>query len=188
MKHTYAKSSIVALLAMIVCTITTLPANAHEAHVHGVGTLDVATDGAQLNLHLDTPLMNLLGFEHPANSEKDQLAAKKMAQQLRAAGNIFITTTDAECKLTSVKLESAALTPALLGEPVSAKKSITAPSEHADLNADFVFQCAHPERLKTIDVKLFSAFQGFQKINVQMVTPKKQLAATLTPSAFRISW
>ncbi len=188
MKRTYAKSSIIALFAAIASAIAILPANAHEAHVHGVGTLDVAIDGAQLNLHLDSPLMNLLGFEHPANSEKDQLAAKKMAQQLRDAGNIFLTTTDAQCKLASVKLESAALTPALLGEPVSTKKSIAAPSEHADMNADFIFQCAHPERLKTIDVKLFSMFQGFQKINVQMVTPKKQLAATLTPSAFRISW
>src|SRR5438046_9171683 len=51
---------------------------AHEAHVHGVGKLDVAIDGSQVILHLDTPLANLLGFAHAATSTKDREATRPM--------------------------------------------------------------------------------------------------------------
>jgi len=175
-------------IGALLCTAF-FPAIAHEAHVHGVGKLDVAIDGSQVILHLDTPLMNLLGFEHAAKSTKDRQAAQQMVRQLRDAGKIFVTTPAAECRPASVKLVSAALDPILLGE-AAAPAATDKPAEpgHADLDADFVFQCAHPDRLQSIDVTLFAQFKGFQKIDVQMVTPKKQLAATLLPSAFRLSW
>ena len=177
----------VAISALLYLTFS--PAIAHEAHVHGVGKLDVAIDGAQLTLHLDTPLANLLGFEHAAKSPKDRQAAQKMARQLRDGRKVFVTTPAAECKPTSIKLVSAAINPLLLGElPAPATANASIKSAHADLAADYVFQCAKPEKLESIDVTLFSQFKGFKKIDVQMVTPKKQLAATLTPAVFRLSW
>lgn len=184
MKHVFSSVVISALL----CTSFS-PAIAHEAHVHGVGKLDVAIDGAQVIFHLDTPLMNLLGFEHPAKSTKDRAAAQKMALQLRDANKIFVTTPAAECRPISVKLASNAINPILLGEtPTPATKINARTSDHADLSADMILQCANPELLKTIDVNLFAKFKGFQKIEVQMVTPKNQLAATLRPTAARLSW
>lgn len=184
MKRALSSMVIYALL----CTAFS-PAIAHEAHVHGLGKLDMAIDGAQVMLHLDTPLMNLLGFEHAAKSPKDRSAVQNMALKLRDSGRIFVTTPAAECRPASIKLVSNALDPILLGEP-STPAAKTAPmrSEHADLNADFVLQCVHPDLLKTIDVALFTQFKGFQKIDVQMLTPKKQLAAILRPSTSRLSW
>jgi len=184
MKRALSSMAICALL----CTAFS-PAIAHEAHVHGVGKLDMAIDGDQVTLHLDTPLMNLLGFEHAAKSPKDRSAVQKMALKLRDAGRIFVTTPAAECRPTSIKLASKALHPILLGKPSTpAARTKPTRSEHADLNADYVLQCAHPDLLKTIDVALFTQFKGFQKIDVQMVTPKKQLAAMLRPSNSRLSW
>jgi hypothetical protein len=164
------------------------PAQAHPAHVHGVGKLDVALDGRTLSLHLDSPLVNLIGFEHAANSTKDRQSAQDMAKTLQQAAKLFVTDAAAGCQLSQVKLVSAALEPALLGQPASAKS--TAPADHdghADLDADFVFQCAAPERLQQIDVKLFDAFKGFLSIDVQLVTPKRQGAARLTPSTTAIT-
>ncbi|MGS0742531.1 DUF2796 domain-containing protein [Glaciimonas sp. GG7] len=188
MKRALSGPTISTLFASLLC-LTLSPAIAHEAHVHGVGKLDVAVDGSQLTLHLDSPLMNLLGFEHAATSAKDKQAAQQMAQTLRMAEKVFVATPAAACRPVSVKLISAALDPTLLGEPL-ASAAINTPAEpgHADLDADFIFQCAHPERLQSIDVALFAQFKGFQKIEVQMVTPEKQIAATLLPSASRISW
>ena len=188
MKHVFSSVAISALLCMAIS-----PAIAHEAHVHGVGKLDVAIDGAQITLHLDTPLINLLGFEHPAKNTKDRAAAQKMALQLRNASKLFVTTPAAECRPISVKLASNAIDPILLGEtPTPATKinanAKTKAAEHADLEADIVLQCENPNLLKTIDVNLFTKFKGFQKIDVQMVTPKNQLAATLRPSATLLSW
>lgn len=184
MKHVFSSVAISALLC-----ITLSQAIAHEAHVHGVGKLDVAIDGAQVILHLDTPLINLLGFEHAAKSTKDRAAAQKMALQLRDANKIFVTTPAAECRPISVKLASNAINPILLGEsPTPATKINTKRSEHADLSADMILQCVNPDKLKTIDVNLFTKFKGFRKIEVQMVTPKNQRAVTLKPAANRLSW
>jgi hypothetical protein len=163
-------------------------AQAHAAHVHGVGKLDVALDGHTLSLHLDSPLVNLIGFEHAANSAKDRQSAQDMAKTLRQAGQLFVTDAAAGCQLSQVKLVSAAIAPALLGEKTAAKPDAHADNDgHADLDADFVFQCAAPERLQQIDVKLFDAFKGFLSIDVQLVTAKRQGAARLTPSAAAIT-
>lgn len=163
------------------CALT--PAGAHEAHVHGVGTLDVALDNHTLTLHLATPLINLLGFEHAANSAQDQQATRKMGLQLHAANSVFAITPAAQCKPVSVTLVSAVLEPALLGEPpLAAKDAQTAADKHdghANLDGDFVFDCAHPEQIKAIDVKLFDLYPGFHQINVQAVTLKGQSAAIL---------
>lgn len=177
-------------IAVAIASLSALiPAGAHDAHVHGVGKLDVALDNHALTLHLDTPLINLVGFEHPANSAPDRQAVQKMSRQLHAAAAIFVPTAAAACKATSVKLVSAALDPTLLDDaaPVAAKaRHNAAQHDHADLDGDFTFDCAHPEKLRAIDVKLFDAFPGFHRIDVQIVTPQRQSAATLTPGAAAI--
>jgi hypothetical protein len=187
MKSTRLSTATAAFIAFSV--FCAAPAGAHEAHVHGVGRLDVALDGNTLSLHLDSPLINLVGFEHPANSAPDKQAVQKMGVQLRSAADIFVTTPAAQCKTVSVKLVSAALDPTLLGEAAAPAggKPAHANGDHADLDGDFVLQCAHPEKLQGIDVRLFDAFPGFHQIDVQAVTPKRQSAATLKPDAIRIS-
>jgi len=180
----------VALGSALLLSVATL-ATAHEAHVHGVGKLDVALDGKTLSLHLDSPLVNLIGFEHAAKSTKDKQAAQDMARTLRNAATVFVTTPSAECKVSGVQLVSAAIEPVLLGEAAVSKTSKPAGHEdhdgHADMDADFSFQCAYPERLQRIDVKLFEAFKGFNSIDVQLVTPKRQGAVKLTPTAAGIT-
>lgn len=162
--------------------------HAHEAHVHGVGKLDVALDGQTLSLHLDSPLVNLVGFEHAANSAKDKAAVQAMTKTLRNAGAVFVASPSAECKLSGVKLESAALDPVLLGEAAATKPAAQADHDgHADLDADFTFRCAHPERLQKIEVRLFDTFKGFNSIDVQLVTGKRQGAVKLTPAANSIT-
>src|SRR5580765_5971727 len=160
------------------------PATAHEAHVHGIGRLNVVLDGKMLSLHLDSPLDNLIGIEHVVDSAKDRQAAQDMARTLRNAAAMFVTTPSATCKLSSVQLTSAAIEPALLGETASNKTGLHADQgSHADLHADFHFQCAQPGQLQRIDVKLFDAFERFDRIDVQLVTPRRQGATTLTPAA-----
>ena len=53
-------------------------AHAHEehasldAHEHGVASLNVALDGQTLEIQLQSPAMNLVGFEHEAKSDADK--------------------------------------------------------------------------------------------------------------------
>ena len=49
------------------------------AHEHGVGRLNAGLDGQTLELELESPAMNLVGFEHVATSD---LASQHFAAQL----------------------------------------------------------------------------------------------------------
>ncbi|MBB5392029.1 MULTISPECIES: DUF2796 domain-containing protein [unclassified Herbaspirillum] len=156
----------------------------HPAHEHGVGKLDVALEGNTLTLHLDTPLVNLVGFEHAATSARDKETVQAMAKALRDAGRMFATDAAAQCKPAEIQLQSAVLPPALLGEKTaSGAAQAAAPNDgHADLDGDFTLVCASPGALNTVDASgLLRAFPGFQRIDVQLATPKKQAAFQLTP-------
>lgn len=191
MRHPLSLSRPFALLLASVSLATALPALAVDAqehrgnqpaHVHGVGRLDVALEGNTLTLHLDSPLINLVGFEHAANSSNDKEAVRTMANTLREATRMFVTEPAAQCKLAEVQLESAALAPALLGEKEPAEANAAPQDGHADLDGDFTLVCASPGALNVIDVTpLLRAFPGFQRIDVQLATPKKQGAFQLVP-------
>lgn len=182
------------LIPLVLLSLATLPVLAageghdqhgnHPAHVHGVGKLDVALEGNTLTLHLDSPLINLVGFEHEANSGKDKDAVRAAVKNLRDVNRMFATDAAAQCKPAEVQLESAALPPALLGEKKSASSEAAPTDGHADLDGDFTLVCASPGALATVDVSgLFAAFPGFHRIDVQLVTPKKQGAAQLVPGS-----
>ena len=48
--------------------------------------------------------------------------------------------------------------------------------------------CRHPEKLNSVTVNLFKVFPGLRQMEVQMVTPKGQKAAKLTPESNVIQW
>jgi hypothetical protein len=185
----------------------------HDAHVHGAARLDVVVDGPVLSLQLESPLDNLLGFEHEPRNKAEQDKAARMAAKLRATEKLFVPTPDAACKPEQVSLASSALTPELLGEQASEhadahtnahanehahKHAAAAHAEeeeeeaeeegHADLDASWQFRCAHPEALRGVEVRLFQAFPGFQEIEAQVAGPRGQHGAHLTPKKRTLAW
>lgn len=151
----------------------------NHAHVHGVAKLEVAVEGGRIDLHLESPLEALLGFEHMPRSAKEKAAVAKMAQTLRAADTLFVPTAAAGCKLVSAQLESPVLAPhetPVQGEP------------HADLDADFSFTCAQPAKLTGLEVRLSQAFPRMQRIDAQVVSAKGQSARRLTAKMRFLSW
>ena len=63
-------------------------AHAHEEHgslgkhEHGVASLNVALDGQTLEIQLQSPAMNLVGFEHEAKSDADKAKVTAARQHL----------------------------------------------------------------------------------------------------------
>ena len=164
---------------------------AHEpgAHVHGTAELQVAIDGNQLTISFESPLDNLIGFEHPPRTDKERSAVKRMATRLRQAQTLFVTTPAAQCTLASVQLVSAALPADLLGETKPTKADGAKEEEgHADLDAAFTFNCANISQLKGMDVGLMPAFPGLRKLNVQVVGPRGQSATVLVPGKRALAW
>jgi hypothetical protein len=192
MKHCTRRITSCTLLSCALAV--TLPAtlvHAHGlgAHVHGTANLQVAVEGNTLSLDMDTPLDNLLGFEHEPRDDKQKAAVRRMAQTLRDAAKQFVLSPAARCTLVSVHLESSVLDPKLLGEdskPQQAAKQEEA--GHADLDAGFAFRCASPKDLHDVEVRLFDRFHNLHQIDVQLAGPHGQAAAKLDTKQRRLSW
>lgn len=150
--------------------------HAHGAHQHGVAQLEVAVDGNTLTIHLESPLDNLLGFEHAPRTEPQRLAARNLLRTLRQGERLFAPTVAAGCKLAEAKVEA----PALEGQGGE--------GEHADLDADWRFTCAQPAQLTGMKVGLFAKYPGLKRLDAAVVSGKGQRAFKLTGGMPFLSW
>lgn len=150
--------------------------HAHHAHVHGQAKLEVAVDGAELDVHLESPLDALLGFERAPRNEREKAAVAALRQTLAAGEALFAPTAAAGCKLVSAG--SAA--------PVLDCKG--GGDGHGDLDADFRFTCAQPARLTGMEVRLFDVFPKLRKVDARVVSGKGQSARRLTAKMRYLTW
>jgi hypothetical protein len=164
--------------------IAPLHARAHEpgAHVHGVAELRIGVDGPQLQISLESPLANLLGFEHAPRTDVQRTTVRQMARTLRDAGSVFTPTAAAHCHAAAVRLASSAA----LGESI--ETSAADGDGHADLDADFSWTCDAPQALTGVDVDLMRHFPGLRRLKVQVAAPSGQRALDLLPGRRSVTW
>ena len=156
---------------------------ASAAHEHGVARLDVAVDAGRVSIELDTPLDNLLGFERAPRTDAERDKATALVARLRAAELLFRIDAAAGCTLAKVELVSVALG---LGKAAAGAAAGSAASDHSDLHAVFEFRCKNGARAGFVELGLFDAFPALKRIELQVVTPKGQLKATLRKPASRV--
>lgn len=142
-------------------------------HVHGEAVLDIVLDGNALSIELDSPAINLIGFEHTPNNDEQAAALAYAKQTLASAHHLFhfFTTT---CQLENVEIDVPNL------EKDEHKLHHEAHHDHADFHASYVFQCEQAKDLTVISIKLFSLFPAIQEIKVHWIFQGKQNSASLT--------
>jgi hypothetical protein len=194
-----------------------LTAQTHEAHEHGIAQLNVAVENSQVELDLDSPLINFISFEHPPSTPEQKEEVKRLGQTLAGYGELFILTPEAGCTasglaLSSDNIEASLLPPSTLadddhksgdsghihgdhGEEAEHGEHHEAghdhedgDHEHGDLEGRFVFSCQKPEALKSLEIKLFEKFPSLESIDIQLVSDKGQRAASLNSKSPSINW
>ncbi|MDO9075731.1 MAG: DUF2796 domain-containing protein [Rubrivivax sp.] len=168
------------LLLLAATAAAALPAQAGPAHQHGVARLDVAVEANRVTLYLDTPLDNLLGFERAPRTDAERQQADAAVARLQDAERLFRIDGNAGCKLAKVTLTSAALSLPAPGAPA-------AKDDHADLEGRFEFNCTAGARAGFVEVGLFAAFPQLKRIELQLISPKGQMKATLVRPASRVA-
>jgi hypothetical protein len=167
----------IGLLVSLAVALTAATAEeAHRAqgpHVHGLASLDLAWDGEAIQIGLESPAANLVGFEHRPETDADRAALDAAVATLKDGERLFRFSPEARCRLIEAGVESA------LPEGVGAEGQ----EAHADLDAEYRFECAEPGQLRQVEVGLFQAFPATRSIQVQYVGPKGQAAAELTAAS-----
>jgi hypothetical protein len=157
----------------------------HGAHVHGLGRLDLAQEGAEVYLSLVTPAANLLGFEHRPRGDAERAALEETVAALRDGPALFRFTEAAGCTLAEALVESSLLGPEGLGGGEASGEDHGQDQDggdHADMEVEYRFHCARPAELKEVRVTLFDRFPALQRLDVQLATDHGQGAAELTPT------
>ena len=161
-------------------------------HEHGVASLNLALDGNTLEIQLESPAMNIVGFEHAASSAADQARVAAAKAALEQPLQLFNLPAAADCSLTRSELDSP-----LFGGAAHAhakdehehEHEHEEGHEHSDVDADYSFNCNQPDALQQLDLsKLFEQFPATHKIAVQLIGRNGQQGAELTPAQARLSF
>lgn len=148
-------------------------ASPHKAHQHGTAQLQVSLEGGVLQIALEGPAENFLGFEHAPRTDAQKATAARVEQQLKQPAQLFTPVAAASCQARAPRVE-------LKLPPPGSKET------HSEVEAEWRWQCAQPAALGHVDVGLFKAFPRLKELRVQMVTAQGQKTAVLKPGAPRL--
>jgi len=187
------------LLALPFALLPLAVAHAHDehdhehgslgAHEHGVGRLNAVLDGQALELELDSPAMNLVGFEHQATTPADKAKVAAARKQLENPEALFNLPKAAGCVVSSQELNSP-----LFGDKPEADHDDDDDDakdgahehhhDHSEIHAHYQFTCATPTALSNLDLaQVFKTFPATQKIQVQLIGPSGQQGVEATATA-----
>ena len=155
----------------------------HDAHVHGIGQLDIALEGEVLAVEFTTPAINLLGFEHAPEDDEQRARLREATERLQNGLALFSLPVDARCAPESTEVESE-----LLDDDHTHEEAGTEDHDHADFHVSYRFHCEAVSALTTMEVNLFTLFPRTEKLEVQLITPAGQTGVELTPGAARLDF
>lgn len=81
----------------------------HGAHVHGIAALNLAFEGNEVQIELDSPAANIVGFEHVPSSADDQAALDEAVATLEDGDKLFRFNDEAGCRMETGTINSALL-------------------------------------------------------------------------------
>lgn len=160
------------------------------AHQHGVAQLNVVLDSGNVEIELDSPADNLVGFEYIPTREDDLEKVRSVRQRMQDPDNLFRFPVAAGCNLQEVELKSP-LFDALNGEPASQERGHGHDDDHDhqheqathnDIEAHYSFECSNPGALSQIEVTLFNQFPGTERLVLQAIGDAGQQGGELTPA------
>lgn len=131
-----------------------------EAHVHGEVMLQLALQGSDLVMKLESPAMNIVGFEYRASTPEQIKRVEAAEAKLRLVTD-WLTLDGGECRATDVTTDVSGVLPEA--------KATEDNHGHADIDLDVQFTCARPDKLRGLQVTLFRDFPGVEKMTVQWV-------------------
>ncbi len=149
------------------------------AHVHGHGTLSIAVEDKRVAMELEVPGMDLVGFEHVAETKEQKVAIENAKAKLAKPLALFKLPASAICSVSQVKV-------ALEGgddhddgdedhaEHANAKYDEDERGGHTEFHVAYTLDCAKPANLTSIAFDYFKAFSGANELTVNVVTAKAQ--------------
>ena len=187
------------LIIFLVGVLKTLAQGSLEAHVHGEASLNLVLDDQSLFIEFESPAYNLVGFEH---EPKDQIQQKEVQDSLSLLSRprkVFGFSAQAGCLVESVSVTT---TMAGVGKNTVGYEEehheeehhdhsdgdSTNKESHSEFKANYLMICSEPEKLRTIEFKLFKEFLGLKSVQVQWINGEGQGYIELNAESSKLKW
>ncbi len=158
-----------------------------DSHEHGVTIVNIAQENGVLELELEAPAMNVVGFEYaPTNADQKQAVNDALAL-MKTADKMFALNPEAECSLESATAEHIVED----GHDVHGDEHETDHDDHDDEHADkesghaefigqYRYVCQQPDKLAQLKAVLLESFPLTNEVEASYVGPQNQNFKTLT--------
>jgi hypothetical protein len=154
-------------------------------HEHGTSELRVAIDGNDVEVELEGPAANFIGFEYQPSTAAEQQALDAALAALKAPERLLAWPAAAGCRLVSAEVTPPKYeTGEEDGEHHEAAGDDHDGAEdvHSEFSAQYVYRCSTPAALDTLRVLVFERFPQTSRIDARVAGPGAQTGATLTPA------
>ena len=147
------------------------------AHEHGHSKLNLAVEGTLVVMEIAAPGLDVLGFEHPAETAADKAALDAAKAVLAQPLSLFVLPPAAGCRVVEAAV-------ALEQEEHAHESEEHEGEAHADGDHDvelhsefagrYTLDCADPSALTDITFAWFDQFPNAKEVEVTLVTAKGQ--------------
>jgi hypothetical protein len=161
-------------------------------HEHGAVVVNVAVEGATLSVAIESPAINIVGFERAPRDAAEKARVAAADRWLASGAGIVGVPAAAGCSRTRVEY-----TPPKLGDAAAhdhghehehgAKGEPAGEEAHADYDARFVYTCANPGALAWLDLWLARRLLSVESIEVNLVVPGGQSQRRLPAGQTRVA-
>ncbi len=177
-------NTLAALAAILALTLSSAARAEDEhrelgAHVHGHGTLNIAIEDNRVAMELEAPGMDLVGFEHEAETEAQKAALKSAKDKLAEPLALFKVPASAGCSVSKVNVAIETGDEHHEGdedhaEHADAKHDDEGSASHNEFHVTYALDCTKPANLTSIAFDYFKTFAGADELTVNVVTAKAQ--------------
>jgi hypothetical protein len=148
------------------------------AHEHGHSKLNLAVEGTRVAMEIAAPGLDVLGFEHPPETEAEKAAVEAGKAALAEPLALFVLPQAAGCRVieAAVVLEQEEAGHAgeeHAGEAAHAEEG-HGEELHSEFGGRYMLDCADPGALTDITFAWFDRFPNAKEVEVTLVTAKGQ--------------
>jgi hypothetical protein len=165
------------------------------AHEHGKVTINLAVEGGTLTAELDSPAINVVGFERAPRDAAEKARVAEVDRWLASGVAVLGVPAAAGCVRSRIEY-----TPPALGGAHAHDEHDEYEHEHehdhepdgeaeghSDYDARFTFTCSNPAALAWVDLWLLRRLVNVAAAEVNLVTPQQQTQLTVTGRDARVA-
>ena len=170
---TLMKRFIVTLLLTFSCAVSAFDDAHLDAHVHGLVEMTLVAEAAHIEVHITSPLMNLVGFEYAPRTESEKAAIQAMAAHFDSPHK-WLQFNGSQCELSNHDINHGKDE----HDGHDHHHGHEHGAEHAELEATYRFKCDTAD-LNSVTVSLQDHFPAIESITLNWVVDTTSGTTTL---------